>query len=87
MKNIDLPFLYFRSKMYECESEEEEYVEDLMTIVLTNNVKPDDKAKKNELQKVPKINSLNIDSDEEMLADKMHTNLITRNTYIHFAKL
>ena len=87
MKNIDLPFLYIRSKMYECESEEDENVEDLMTIVLTNNVKPDDKAKKNELQKVPKINSLNIDSDEEMLVDKMHTNLITRNTYIHFAKL
>ncbi len=78
---------YIRSKMYECESEEEENVEDLMTIVLTNNVKPDDKAKKNELQKVPKIDSLNIDSDEEMLVDKMHTNLITRNTYIHFAKL
>ena len=87
MKNIDLLFLFFRSKMYECESEEEENVEDLMTIVLTNNVKPDDKAKKNELQKVPKINSLNIDSDEEMLVDKMHTNLITRNTYIHFVKL
>ena len=71
--------------MYESESEEDENVEDMMTIALTNKVKVEDNTKKNVLKKVPRIESLNIDSDEEIIADKMHTNLITRNKYIHLA--
>ena len=71
--------------MYESESEEDENVEDMMTIALTNKVKVEDNTKKNVLKKVPRIKSLNIDSDEEIIADKMHTNLITRNKYIHLA--
>ena len=69
--------------MYESESEEDENVEDMMTIALTNKVKVEDNTKKNVLKKVPRIESLNIDSDEEIITDKMHTNLITRNKYIH----
>ena len=76
---------FFRSKMYESESEEDENVEDMMTIALTNKVKVEDNTKKNVLKKVPRIESLNIDSDEEIITDKMHTNLITRNKYIHLA--
>ena len=71
--------------MYESESEEDENVEDMMTIALTNKVKVEDNTKKNVLKKVPRIKSLNIDSDEEIIADKMHTNLITRYKYIHLA--
>lgn len=82
---VIIPHIY-RLKMYgsDSETEEDNHIEQLITIALKNNKlneNEDMDKHKTVLKKVPRIGSVQLDSDDELSADNIPSNLIRQRYF------